>query len=228
MGANQRWRPGAVVFLAASLVATGLVGSDSPRSQVVAAFAHLSGPDAIYPEGKGSREDQRALDVLRAHPRETRAVFVAAFSKGGQRGRARVQRMMFELPPGEILPATRQILATYPIGDPATPLLGWSIAFGEAQDMARLKQEIAFAPDSARNVQWAKVMARSHNDAAHAALWDLRRGTPGAWQASPELIAYFANTSPPMDNTWPIFVLIASGVLGAAMGVALWVRHKRA
>jgi hypothetical protein len=173
-----------------------LAAADRPAFDVVSAFKHLSGPDAVYPNGLGTPDDQRALRVLHDHPQEVKPLFVAMMSKEGHRGRTQVQWMISLMPKGDVLAAGRQIIATYPVGDPSTPLLGLLITTGEAQDMNRLKEEIAFAPDSEQSIEWAKVMTGAENPLVHKALQELQRTVPGKWQESRELVAFFGKSPP--------------------------------
>jgi hypothetical protein len=78
------------------------------------------------------------------------------------------------------------------LGDSEFPVFLSIIDFGDMEDMARLKAEIAFAPDSERARKIAAEFATSVNQNAQQALLQIKDSATGKWREHPDVKAFLA------------------------------------
>lgn len=216
--------------LAFGAMVRAMAAETGPSPEVLAAFAHLSSHASIPTFcGNGTTQDWDAMRMLSAHPQETQELIVAALSKGGRRGGRDPSWMVRQLLSREkALSVIRQVVATYPIGDPETPLLGYLAGIGEAQDMKRLRREIVYARNSMRGVHIAEWMALNNRSPyTPEALGELRRHVPGYWQETPDMKAFFLRTGVGADDGEPAVPYLFWPTLALAAWLAASIHQRR-
>jgi hypothetical protein len=150
-----------------------------------------------WPKDVPSPSEQRAIDVIRTAPQDVVSHLTAVLSAGGTPERNALY--IAHLLPAEVfLQIVRGVILSFPPGEvPASrrALLGSLAAFGQEQDMARIRTEIEHDPD-VWGRSYALAIAATRNPAGLKMLRALRGELKGEWQNDPIVKAALEEGAP--------------------------------